>query len=79
MGIFRQLGFDSEKTIDWEITPALTYGLFECRGDMEKIKTSDERYYYFHIDNWQKPARLRLMERGLRYQGCWPQLMRPGK
>lgn len=53
--------------IDWEITPATAYGLFECRGDMRKIRSCKERYYYFYIDNWQKPPRLGLMERGLRY------------
>ena len=65
MGLLSRLGFDEEKAwIDWEMTPADTYGLFECRGDMRRVRSKEERYYYFYIDNWQKPARLCFMERG---------------
>lgn len=68
MDFLHRLGATArEPLIDWEITPAYTYGLFECRGDMVKVHSKDERYYYFYIDNWQKPAGLCLMERGLRY------------
>jgi hypothetical protein len=58
---------DPKASIDWWITPIDTYGLFECRGDMHRVQSSRERYYYFFIDNWQKPAALCLMERGIRY------------
>ena len=34
-------------TIDWDITPAATYGLFECRGDTVRVRSKNERYYYF--------------------------------
>ncbi len=53
--------------IDWHLDPLYTYGLFECRGDMTVVRSSRERYYYFFIDNWQKPPRLCFMERGLRH------------
>ncbi len=53
--------------ISWDITPQDTYGLFECRGDMQQVQSKNERYYYFYIENWQPPAQLFLMERGLRH------------
>ncbi len=68
MGLLSRLGLDDEKArIDWEMTPADTYGLFECRGDMHRVRSKEERYYYFYIDNWQQPARLCFMERGIRH------------
>ena len=54
MGLLNRLGLDEEKArIDWEMTPADTYGLFECRGDMRRVRSKEERYYYFYSDNWQ--------------------------
>jgi hypothetical protein len=44
-----------------------TYGFFECRGDTQLVKSKKERYYYFYIDNWEKPSRLCFMERGIRH------------
>ena len=68
MGLLNRLGLDEEKArIDWEMTPADTYGLFEYRGDMRRVRSKEERYYYFYIDNWQKPDRLCFMERGIRH------------
>jgi hypothetical protein len=49
------------------MTPADTYGLFECRGDMQRVKGKKERYYYFYIDKWVKPPRLCFMEHGIRH------------
>jgi hypothetical protein len=52
--LLSRLGIDDEKAgIDWEMTPADTYGLFECRGDMRRVRSKEERYYYFYSDNWQ--------------------------
>jgi hypothetical protein len=31
------------------------------------VKSKKERYYYFYIDNWEKPPRLCFMERGIRH------------
>ena len=68
MNIFEKLNIKaSPEDIDLEMTPADTYGLFECRGDMQRVKSKKERYYYFYIDNWEKKPRLCFMERGIRY------------
>ncbi len=68
MGLFSKLQLNPERVIiSWDITPANSYGLFECRGDMKQVRSKKERYYYFYIDNWQKPARLCFMERGIRH------------
>ena len=68
MNIFEKLQINAAvEDIDLEMTPADTYGLFECRGDMQRVKSKKERYYYFYIDNWEKPPRLCFMERGIRH------------
>lgn len=68
MNLLEKLGIKSAAAgIDWQMTPIDTFALFESRGDMQRIKSSRERHYYFYIDNWQQPARLCLMERGLRF------------
>ena len=68
MSFFEKLGINSaEATIDWELTPADTFGMFESWGGKERVRHKSERFYYFYIDNWQPPARLYLMERGIKY------------
>ncbi|MBA3014872.1 MAG: DUF1566 domain-containing protein [Proteobacteria bacterium] len=70
MGIFEKLGLatSAQATIDWDITPALTFTIFESWGSKERnIRTKGERYYYFYIDSWQEPAKLCLMERGIKH------------
>jgi hypothetical protein len=68
MSFFAKLGIDpAQATIDWELQPADTFGMFESWGGKERIKNKNERFYYFYIDNWQPPARLLLMERGIKY------------
>ena len=70
MGIFKKLGLagNAQATIDWDITPALTFTIFESWGSKERnIRTKHERYYYFYIDSWQEPAKLCLMERGIKH------------
>lgn len=70
MGIFEKLGLagNAQATIDWDITPALTFTIFESWGSKERnIRTKNERYYYFYIDSWQEPAKLCLMERGIKH------------
>ncbi|MGB6290855.1 MAG: DUF1566 domain-containing protein, partial [Desulfobulbales bacterium] len=54
-------------SIDWDLQPADTFGMFESWGGKERVKNKNERFYYFSIDNWQLPARLLLMERGIKY------------
>lgn len=70
MGIFEQLGIaqSAQATIDWDITPALTFTIFESWGSQERnIRNKSERYYYFYIDSWQEPAKVCLMERGIKH------------
>ena len=68
MSFFEKLGIDPTKaTIDWDLKPADTFGMFESWGGKERIRHKSERFYYFYIDNWQPPARLFLMERGIKY------------
>lgn len=68
MGFFERLGLDSAAaSIDWELTPADTFGMFESWGGKERVRNKNERFYYFYIDGWEKPARLRFMERGIKY------------
>ena len=68
MNIFEMLGIKASiDDIDLQMTPVDTYGLFECRGDMHRVRSRMERYYYFYIDNWKKPASLCFMERGIRH------------
>ena len=68
MSFFSKLGIDvTQVSIDWDLKPADTFGMFESWGGKERVKNKDERFYYFYIDNWQSPARLHLMERGIKY------------
>lgn len=68
MGLFDKLGLDqSQISIDWDLKPADTFGMFESWGGKERVRNRSERFYYFYIDGWQRPARLCLMERGIKY------------
>jgi hypothetical protein len=68
MSFFTKLGIDpTQASIDWGLKPADTFGMFESWGGKERVKNKNERFYYFYIDNWQPPARLLLMERGIKY------------
>lgn len=67
MGLAEKLGLDGMISIDWEMTPADTFGIFESWGGKERVRNKSERFYYFYIDNWNPPAKLCLMERGIKY------------
>ena len=68
MSLFSKLGLDPTRvSIDWDLQPADTFGMFESWGGKERVKNKNERFYYFYIDNWEPPARLLLMERGIKY------------
>lgn len=70
MNFFEQLGIDggtTTPTIDWEITPAYTFTYFESWGSQRSIRNLSERFYYFYIDNCTPPAKLCLMERGIKF------------
>lgn len=69
MNFFERLDISpsSAPAIDWDLTPALTFTIFESWGSRYRVLSKDERYYYFFVDNWQNPAGLFLMERGIKY------------
>ena len=68
ISFFNKLGIDpTQASIDWDLKPAETFGIFESWGGKERVKNKNDRFYYFYIDNWQPPARLNLMERGIKY------------
>jgi len=70
MAITERLGLkDSVFSIDWDITPEMTFTMFESWGgkDGERIRNNDERFYYFFIDAWKNPPQVCLMERGVKH------------
>lgn len=67
MGLFKNLDLDVSSTIDWEMTPEYTFGTFESWGGRERVRSMNERIYYFFIDNWDDTPKLCLMERGIKH------------
>lgn len=67
MGLSEKLGLGDTISIDWDMTPADTFGIFESWGGKERVRAHNERFYYFYIDNWTQPAKLYLMERGIKF------------
>lgn len=70
MGLADRLGMAGHHlTIDWDLTPSDTFAMFESWGgkDQERIRSNAELHYYFYIDNWSAPAKLCLMERGIKH------------
>lgn len=70
MGLADRLGMAGHHlVIDWDLTPSDTFALFESWGgkNQERIRNNAELHYYFYIDNWKSPARLCLMERGVKH------------
>lgn len=55
--------------IDWEITPSLTFTMFESWGGRngERLRNNDEKFFYFYVDGWESPYGLYLMERGVKH------------
>ncbi len=80
MGIFAHLGMEKNEqaTIDWDINPSNSFTIFESWGSKERsIRNKKERYYYFYIDSWQTPARVLLMERGIKHAEILAEVMAP--
>lgn len=68
MGFAEKVGMKGQAlAIDWDITPSDTFAIFESWGGKERVRNSKERYYYFFVDNWSAPPRLRFMERGIKH------------
>lgn len=69
MGMFQRLSMSEStiKTIDWGMTPDLSFGTFESWGGRERVRNNSERICYFFIDNWGLEPKLCLMERGVKH------------
>lgn len=69
MGMFQRLSMSDStiKTIDWGMTPDLSFGTYESWGGRERVRNNSERIYYFFIDNWGIMPKLCLMERGVKF------------
>jgi len=77
MALFEKLGLKERVSINWNITPTDTFGIFESWGGKERVRTKSERFYYFYIDNWTPPAKLFLMERGIKFARVLAQIDAP--
>ncbi len=80
MMMLDKLGIRSDRhSIDWDLTPADTFGMFESWGGKERIRNKNERFYYFYIDSWKQPAGLYLMERGIKHARLLARINAPQK
>lgn len=78
MGLLAKLGLEDKlRDIDWELTPADTFGIFESWGGRERVRSDRERFYYFYIDAWEEPPRLLFMERGIKYARVLAEIRAP--
>lgn len=71
MGLANLLDLKDANTfsIDWEVTPSYTFTMFESWGGRngERLRSNDEKFYYFYVDGWETPYGLYLMERGVKH------------
>jgi len=69
MGMFHRVKVGDKiiNSIDWEMSPDLSFGTFESWGGRERVRNNDERIYYFFVDNWGEQPKLCLMERGIKH------------
>lgn len=69
MGMFHKVKVGDRviNSIDWEMTPDLSFGTFESWGGRERVRNNGERIYYFFVDNWGEKPKLCLMERGVKH------------
>jgi hypothetical protein len=71
MELFEKLGINRQltPTIDWDLIPAETFATFESWGgkDQQRLRSPNERHYYFFVDGWSSPAAVCLMERGIKH------------
>jgi len=77
MGLFNKLDLAISSTVDWEMTPEYTFGTFESWGGTERIRSKNERIYYFFIDNWGDSPKLCLMERGIKHARVVAEILAP--
>ena len=79
MGLFRKLMLTDAPDIDWEMTPEYTFGTFESWGGKERVRSKNERIYYFFIDGWDEPPKLCLMERGIKHARVVAEILAPAE
>jgi hypothetical protein len=77
MGLFTLLNLKNNPGIDWEMSPEYTFGTFESWGGKERIRSKNERIYYFFIDAWDETPRLCLMERGIKHARVMAEILAP--
>ncbi len=79
MGMFQRLSLDDAtiRTVDWGMTPDLSFGTFESWGGRERVRNNGERIVYFFIDNWGKEPKLCLMERGVKHARVLAEIKAP--
>lgn len=77
MGLFNKLGLAVSSTIDWEMSPEYTFGTFESWGGKERVRSKNERIYYFFIDDWGNSPKLCLMERGIKHARVVAEILAP--
>lgn len=77
MGLFSLLNIEAQPVIDWEMTPEYTFGTFESWGGKERVRSKNERIYYFFIDAWDETPRLCLMERGIKHAKVVAEILAP--
>jgi len=81
MKLFEKLGVGraEDAVIDWDLSPSNTFSTFESWGGRERVRSQNERFYYFYIDNWAPPAKLCLMERGIKFARVLAHINVPGE
>ncbi|MBT8329923.1 MAG: DUF1566 domain-containing protein [Desulfofustis sp.] len=79
MGMFHKIKVGDKviESIDWEMTPELTFGTYESWGGRERVRNNDERIYYFFIDNWGEKPKLCLMERAVKHARIIAEIQAP--
>lgn len=77
MALFSKLLNTDIPNIDWEMTPEYTFGTFESWGGRERVRSKNERIYYFFIDGWGETPRLCLMERGIKHARVVAEILAP--
>jgi hypothetical protein len=80
MGLFNALNLKGNPTnVDWEMTPEYSFGTFESWGGRERVRSSNERIYYFFVDAWGETPKLCLMERGIKHARVVAEIQAPSE
>lgn len=79
MGMFHKIKVGDRviNSIDWEMTPDLSFGTFESWGGRERVRNNSECVYYFFVDNWGKQPKLCLMERAVKHAKIMAEIKAP--